>query len=75
MGFLKTLGIALYQRVLVNYKPTLIGLGLASAVLVVDETTAVLQGLPDGWAKIAASLLALGGAYLRSKAPTAPSAP
>lgn len=72
MAFLKSLGVALYTRVLVHYKQTLIGLGLASAVLVLDQTTAALQALPDGWAKILASVLALGGAYLRGKAPTPP---
>lgn len=75
MAFLKALGVALYQRVLINYKPTLIGLGLASAVLVIDETTTALQTLPDGWAKILASVLALGGAYLKAKAPAVPPAP
>lgn len=72
MAFLKSLGVALYQRVIVSYKSTLIGIGLASAVLVVDQSVAALHALPKGWAQVLASLLALAGAYLKGKAPPAP---
>jgi hypothetical protein len=75
MTFLKTLGAALYTRVFVSFKPTLIGLGLASAIVVVDTTTTYLQALPEGWAKAAAAVVALLGALLRSKQAAQPTLP
>ena len=67
MAFLKSLGAALYERVVIHYKPTLIGIGLAAGIVVVDQTTTLLTGLPAGWAKYAAVIVAAIGAFLRAK--------
>jgi hypothetical protein len=67
-AFLKTLAVAVYERVILSYRSTLIGIALASGVLVLDATVAALQALPEGWAKIAASVLVLAGGFLKKKA-------
>jgi hypothetical protein len=75
MAFLRTLGSALFTRVIVSYRSTLVGLGLAAAIVVVEATTTYLQALPDGWAKAAAAVVALVGAALRSKQVAQPALP
>ena len=66
--FLATLWTALYQRVFLSYKSTLVGLGLAVLIIVLEQGTTALQALPDGWAKAIAAVLALIGASLRGRA-------
>ena len=74
-AFLKALAVSVYERVILSYKSTLIGIGLAAGVLVLDSTVEALQALPEGWAKIAASILVLVGGLLRKKAADAQPAP
>lgn len=66
-GFFSGLGRALYERVIVSYRSTLIGIALAASVLVVDYTTDYLKTLPGGWADALAAVLVIVGGLLRGK--------
>jgi len=65
---------AVWNRVIVNWVLTLIGIAAAAGVVLVDQLTTVTAtlGLPSWALSGVAALLALAGAYLRSKALTAP---
>lgn len=65
----------LYERVVVHYGPTLIGIGIGIGILVADASVEALQALPQGWAKIAAAIIMAAGAYLKSKKPAPVDAP
>jgi hypothetical protein len=65
--FFRTLGKALYERVLIHYKPTFIGIGAGAAIVLIDEFTTMFQSLPQGWAQAAAGVVALIGALAKSK--------
>ena len=66
-SFLSKLADDLYQRVIVSYRSTLIGIGLAVAVELVEFTTSYLNALPANWAHVIASVLVILGGLLRSK--------
>ena len=57
-----------WNRVMGGYKSTLVGVGLAVVVVVLESATEVLNGLPQGWAKVLATLCILAGASLKPKA-------
>jgi uncharacterized membrane protein YjjP (DUF1212 family) len=71
-AFLVGLWSAFVERVFGAWKSTLVGFGLAALVLVLDQTVLALAALPEGWAKVLATLIALAGASLRKKAATYP---
>ena len=66
-AFLKTLGAELYSRVILSYKSTLIGVAAAAGIVAINQFTALLQGLPSGFAQIAAGLAVTLGALAKSK--------
>lgn len=66
---------SLWDRIVVNYKPTLIGLATGIGILVLDSTVEALQALPQGWAKVAAAVAIAAGAWLRSKPALPPATP
>lgn len=68
MNPLKSLGVALYERVILSYKSTLLGIALAGATEAVNVFTTYLGARPQPWAHLAASLLVLGFSALKSKA-------
>jgi hypothetical protein len=57
-----------WNRVVGGYKSTLIGVGLAVLVVVLEAGTEALNGLPQGWAKALAALLAIAGASIKPRA-------
>lgn len=69
----------LWDRVILNYKPTLVGLGFGIGILVADATVDALKELPAGWAKVAATVVMAIGAWMRSSnkalPPATPPAP
>jgi uncharacterized membrane protein YjjP (DUF1212 family) len=71
-AFLVGLKAAFLERVFGAWKSTLVGFGLAALVLVLDQTVLALTALPEGWAKVLATLIALAGAALRKKATAYP---
>ena len=56
-----------WDRVVVSYKTTLVGVGFGVAIILVDQFTTLLQGIDKPWATVAAALIALLGAYLKGK--------
>ena len=56
-----------WDRVVGSYKTTLIGVGLGVAIIFVDQFTTLLQGIDKPWATVAATLVALLGAFLKGK--------
>jgi hypothetical protein len=68
-AFLSSLFAALYERVIVHSKPTLIGLGLSIAVEAVNYSAAYIGSQPQPWAHVLASVLLAAGALLKSKQP------
>jgi hypothetical protein len=75
--FLKSIGKAIWERVFLSYKSTLIGIGIAIGITVLEQASAAVANLTQGWAKVAGILIALALASLRSKAlpPPAPVPP
>lgn len=67
MSFLKSLGAALYERVFVHYKPTLIGIAAGAGIVAVDQFTTFFQSLPQGWAKAVAGIVVIAGSFLKQK--------
>lgn len=67
MEFLKSVVVAVWDRVVVNYKPTLIGLALAIGILFADMLAQYLGAQPQVWAQPLAALVAMIGAALRSR--------
>ena len=64
---------SIWERVVLSYKSTLIGLGAGVGVILVDQFTTFLGTQPQAWAKVLAALLVVVGASLKSKAlPTSP---
>lgn len=59
---------AAWERVVLSYKSTLVGLGIGVGLILLDSLTDYLQALPQGWAKAAAVLVIAVSASLRSKA-------
>ena len=70
----KDLFDAVWERVKKNWVPTLVGILFAAGVVVVDQLTTITATLHlPTWALSAvAAVLALAGAYFKSKAPPAP---
>lgn len=64
---LKNLGSELYQRVIVSYKSTLLGIAAAAGVVVVDQLTTYLQGLPKFTGSALAGLVFALGALAKAK--------
>lgn len=58
---------AVYERVVVEYKTTLIGLGTGFGIIVADQLLLVANGIDSPWAKVLAAVVAAVGAYLRGK--------
>lgn len=73
--FLKKVVSAVYTSVVVHYKSTLVGLGLAVAIVVVDQLAAALAGVSSPYAPVVAALVAFAGAALRKKAAEYPTVP
>jgi hypothetical protein len=71
-AFLSSLWAGFVSRVFVSWKPTLIGLALAVAILVIEQLAVTFAGIPEGWAKYAALAAAAIGAWLKSKAAAYP---
>ena len=65
-----------WERIVLSYKSTLVGLGAGIAIILLDGFTDYLNGLPQGWAKVLSGLVVLIGASLKSKAlPPTPAGP
>ena len=69
---MKAFFLAIWERVFVHYKPTLIGLGIAALAFVVEYVGQSVAGLPAGWAKFIAAVAVPLGAFLKQKAATYP---
>ena len=66
----------LWNRVFVHWKPTLIGLVLAVGVQVLDVTTGfVSANIPPPWGGIISAMLAIAGAFLKSRPQSLPVPP
>lgn len=59
---------AVWQRVVLSYKSTLVGLGAGIAIILLDQLTTYLGTQPQAWAKVLAALVVVIGASLKSKA-------
>jgi len=72
---MKALFDAIWNRVVVNWVPTLIGIVAAVGIVVLDQLTtwSASLNLPSWAASVVAGLIALAGAYLKTKATDAPS--
>jgi hypothetical protein len=59
---------AAWERVILSYKSTLIGLGAGIGLILIDSLTSWLGTQPQAWAKVLAALVVVVGASLKSKA-------
>jgi hypothetical protein len=59
---------AIFDRVVLGYKSTLIGLGAGIAIILLDALNTYLGSQPQAWAKVLAALVVLVGASLKDKA-------
>lgn len=67
---------AVWERVILSYKSTLVGLGSGIALVLIDQFVLSANGSENPWMKAAAALAVVIGAALRSKAlPPATPAP
>lgn len=62
----------LWARVFVSYKSTIVGVVLGVGVILVDQLTTTFQAVGKPWATALAAVIALVGAFLKSKAATPP---
>jgi integral membrane sensor domain MASE1 len=65
---------AIWERVVVHWVPTLIGIAAAAGLLVLDKVTEFTQsqGWPSWVVNALAAVIALAGAYLKGKAKEPP---
>lgn len=65
---------AAWERIVLSYKSTLVGLGAGVAIVLIDQFVVSVDGSSNPWLKAAAALAVMVGAALRSKAlpPAAP---
>lgn len=67
MEFLKKLGTEIYQRVILSHRSTLIGMGLGAAIIAGDQVAQMLGSAHQQWTPLAAMLVTLALASLKSK--------
>ena len=67
MEFLKNLGKALFERVFVHYKPTLVGIACSAGIVAIDQFTTLLQGIPKPAVQAVAGIVVVVGALLKQK--------
>lgn len=71
----KKIAVEVYERVIKSYKSTLVGLGLAVGVVVLEQLGAALGAVEAGWAGPVAALCLIVGSALKSKAAQYPKPP
>lgn len=59
---------SVWERVILSYKSTLVGLGAGIALVLIDQFVLSANGSDNPWMKAAAALAVIVGAALRSKA-------
>lgn len=68
MEFLKKVASEVFERVVKSYKSTLVGFGLACAVVALGAAGEQLAGVSAAWAPPVALVVQLIGAALKKKA-------
>ena len=71
---MKTVFAELWARIVLSYKSTLIGLAIGVGILALEQFSTYFASLTTGWAKVAAAVVAIALALLKSKQVTTPPA-
>jgi hypothetical protein len=65
---MKTFFKAVWERVVLSYKSTLIGVGAGLGIILLDQFVVSVDGAENPWLKALAALAVVVGSALRSKA-------